>query len=171
MPSDASPRPGHSHLYTVNRAWLPTDSGNIRRGKRSTTTPPAPAESAEHPGNICRAPGRISAAPRQNLPPDDQRTTPKRQKQGQTGSRRLRRRKNRCLGPPRKRARNRPRKNPQRPWQKRQHPRRLVPVTILPLRAASTWRLWPRASAMSIQLRRPPGPRRGSPGRRTRHQV
>jgi hypothetical protein len=55
------PRQGDSHLYTVNRAWLPTDSGNIRRGKRSKTTASTPAESAGGPGNIRRT-------PRQNLP-------------------------------------------------------------------------------------------------------
>ncbi len=54
-------RPGHSHLYTVNRAWLPTDSGDIRRGTRSKTTASTPAESAGGPGNIRRS-------PRQNLP-------------------------------------------------------------------------------------------------------
>ena len=66
------PRPGHSHLCTINRAWLPTDPGNIRRGTRSKATASTPAESAGDPGNICRT-------PRQNLPPRQrQRTTPKR---------------------------------------------------------------------------------------------
>jgi hypothetical protein len=54
-------RPGLSHLYTVNKAWLPTDSVDIRRGKRSKVTASTPAESAGDPGNICRT-------PRQNLP-------------------------------------------------------------------------------------------------------
>jgi hypothetical protein len=53
------PRQGHSLLYTVNRAWLPTDSGNIRRGKRSKTTSSTPAESAGGPGNIRRTPRHI----------------------------------------------------------------------------------------------------------------
>jgi hypothetical protein len=54
-------RPGLSHLYTVNKAWLPTDSGNIRRGNRPKATASTPAESAGEPGNIRRT-------PRQNLP-------------------------------------------------------------------------------------------------------
>ena len=53
-------RPGQSNLYKVKRGWLPTDPGNIRRGKRSKTTAPPPAESAGDPGNIRRTPRQYS---------------------------------------------------------------------------------------------------------------
>jgi len=47
-------RPGQSNLYTVNKVWVPADPGNIRRGRRSNTAPPTPADPARDPGNIRR---------------------------------------------------------------------------------------------------------------------
>ncbi len=54
-------RPGQSNLYKLRRAWVPSNASHTCRGGRAKTTPPTPAESAAHPGTICRT-------PRHNLP-------------------------------------------------------------------------------------------------------
>jgi len=58
---DYQPRPGRSSISRVKSGWVPADSGNRRRSKRSKTTPSAPVDFAADPGKSCRT-------PRQDLP-------------------------------------------------------------------------------------------------------